>query len=522
MHTLDAPAVPGHGLDGLANDRVFTNKTLWVVLVAFVWVLATVLCWVGYTGEDDLFYSRYAYLFHRPPIVWWEFRMAAILIIRASFLVFGPTEFAAAFPSLLASLAILVAVAWFVDWPRTITWQSESAMLLASLLPIDVTFRSYPSANQISAGFLALGTVCLLKGRRRTQIIGSALLAIGFMAHEVSFFYVALFCLTLLAFDWKRFWPAVAWCIAFSATLFLIEMITYATILGDPLARMRTATATSGNVGRAVDPDNGLQGVRFFLWPAQILIIAKHFGFDLIALVATGALAWRRLTREQQVLFTTTFATFLWLGYGSIVPWDYRPLPRQFHYYNCLALGVAALLPYTISRALAHREHLAKAVVGVALTFHVLTLAATGGWGTEVDVSRDLLRHATAHADQRFLTDVNTMNQMYVLNGFRLPGNIVCLNGPAVERNLLVNKEPAGVDRYRFPEGHVDGILLNLQEGEVRGFDQEFSDFMRSRGGSRTNIVPERHRLAFMPLMPLMGVRSFMIRSAGGALVSVR
>lgn len=506
----------------LGGESVFANRTFWIVLTALIWVAATMWCWVGYTGEDDLFYARYAYLFHRPPIVWWEFRMPEILAIRGSFLLFGPTEFAATVPSLLASLALLASVAWIVDWPRRITWQSESAMVLAAVVPIDVTFRSYPSANQLAAGLLALGSACILKGGRRVQVLGAALFAVAFMAHEISFFYVALFCLTLLAFDWRRFFRPVAWCVALSASLFLIESATYAKLLGDPLARIRTSSGATGNIGPAYDPDTGLQGVRFFLWPVQNLIFGKHFGFDLIALLATGVIAWRRLNRTQQLLFVATFATFFWLGYGSIVPWEYRPLYRQLHYYNCLTLGVAALLPYTIGNALAHRERLAKAAMAMLVAVHVLTLAATGGWGAEVDVSRDLLRHATAHPEQRFVTDVNTMNQMYVLNGFRLPDNVVCLNGPAVERHLLLNKEPPSVARYRFPEGPVDAVLVNVQEGNVRGFDEEFSDYVRTHGGSRATIVPERYRTAFVPLMPLMHARSFMIRSAGGELVSLR
>ena len=253
-----------------------SKKTLWIALPLIAWVLTTALFWVGYTGEDDLFYARYAYLFHRPPTVWWEFRMPAILAMRGSFLLFGPTEFAAVLPSLLASLAILASVAWVVGWPRTLTWQSQSAMLLAAVIPIDVGFRSYPSANQIAAGLLALGSACIIKGSRRVQVLGAALLAAAFITHEISFFYVALFCLTLLAFDWRRFWQPVAWSVAFSGALVLAEATTYAVLLGDPLARLRTSAGTTSNLQLAVDPDTGLQGMRFFLWPVQVPVSYTH------------------------------------------------------------------------------------------------------------------------------------------------------------------------------------------------------------------------------------------------------
>jgi hypothetical protein len=515
-----APATLGELRNRAGGQPFFANTTLWVVLTLLIWALATAVCWVGYTGEDDFFYARYAYLFHRPPIVWWEFRMPAILAIRTSFLIFGPTEFAAAIPSLLASLAILGAVAWVVEWPRRLTWQSQSAMLLAALIPIDVAFRSYPSANQIAAGMLAFGSACILKGSRRVQICGAALLAGGFITHELSLFYIALFCLTLIAFDARRFWRPVAWCIALSGALVLVESTTYAVIIGDPLARLRTTAGATTNFQAGVDPDTGINGLRFFLWPLQILILSKQFGVDLLLLLITGIIAWRRLTPEQRILLVVTFAVFLYLGYGSTVPWAYRPLNREFHYYNTLSLGVAALLPFTLGYALARRQLAAKALVIGAIAVHVLSLAATGRWGANVGVSRELLRHARLHPEQEFVTDVNTMNQMYVLNGFRMPDNVICVNGDAVDRHLLINKEPPGTPRFRFPERRrIDAALVNREQGDVHPFEPEFSNVLRGSVGERTPVVRDRYRRAFLPLTPLVGTRGFMLLSHGGDMV---
>jgi hypothetical protein len=485
------------------------------------WLGATWAFWLGYAGDDDLFYARYAYLLHRPPMVWWEFRMPAILAIRAAFLTFGPTEFGAALPSLVASLAILVSVARFVEWPRTLTWQSQTAMLLAAVIPIDVAFRSYPSANQISAGLLALGTVSVLKGTARTQLVGAVLLALGFSAHENSFFYVALFCLIALAFDRRRFWRPVALCVVASAIAVGAEALVYDRLLGDPLARLNTAAAATSNLDAGVDESSGLTGVRFFTWPIQTLVISKQFGFDLIALLAAGIIAWCRFTQEQRILFATTFAVFAWFGYGSVVPWEYKPLYRQFHYYNCLTFGTVALLPGALGHALPGRSALARGVVGAAIAFHVLMLSVTGRYGANVDASRALLRYANQHPHQRFMVDVNTMNQLYVLNRFRLPDNVLCLNGPAVEAHLLLNKEPPGTLRYRFPEREVDGIFLNWEQRFVRGFEREFEQFVRTNDGPKTVVAPPEYRWPFRYLVGFIEPRPFMVRTAGSE-VSLR
>lgn len=495
------------------------RRALWIAVTAAAWFASTVVFWVGYTGEDDLFYSRYAYLMHRPPMVWWEFRMPAILAFRTSFLLLGPTEFAAALPSLLASAAILASVSWFVDWPRTLTWQSQGAVLLAAFIPIDVGFRSYPSANQVAAGLLAMGTVCILKGRRRTQTAGSALLAVAFLAHEISFFYIAIFCVIALLFDARRFWRPVAWCVALSGALFLAECAAYQVWLGDAFVRFKTAAGTTSQLQTGVDVGTGLKGLRFYLWPVQNFILGKSFGFDLLALFVTGIVAWRHLTREQQILFTTTFAVYFWLGYGSQVPWAYKPLYRQAHYYNCLSVGVAALLPCTVGLALNRRARAGQAVVGAAIAVHIGTLAVTGGWGADVDVSRRLLDYARQHPQQRFVTDVNTINQIYVLGGFRLPDNIVCVNGNAVTKHLLLNKEPADVSRYRFPEGAVDGVMVNLERRSRQGFEPEFTSYFTTHPGTHTTIAPPRYRMLFRPFVGFVAPRSFMVRSLGGEVV---
>lgn len=497
-------------------------RAVWIAVPLLTWLAVTSLSWTGYTGEDDLFYARYAFLLHRPPIVWWEFRMPAILAIRTSFLLFGPTEFAAALPSLLASLAILASVAWFVDWPRTITWRSEAAMLLAAIIPIDVGFRSYPSAPQIAAGLIAVGTVLMLKGGKAQRIAGAAALALAFITHEVTLFYVGLFCLIALAFDWRRFGPAVAWCVALAAALSLVECTVYWVLLGDPLARLHVAAGSTSSYPAGFDPDTGLSGWRFYAWPLQNIVLTKQFGSDLLLLFVSGLLVWRRLGLEQRILFVTVAAVFLWLGYGTLLPWKYSPLARQYHFYNSLTFGIAALLPFTVASAFARRAWAARFVVAAALLIHVLSLGIGGRWGAAVDVSRELLTYARQHPQQQFLTDVNTLNQMYVLNGFTLPDNVICRNGPAVDQHLLLNKEPPGTPKFHFDERPVDALLVNWEVRGLRGFEPEFAAYLDAHAhDSRTVVSPVRYRPPFVPLIRFMEPRSFMVQSAAGEAVAV-
>ena len=490
-----------------------------VVCIGGLWVLTTYAFWVGYAGVDDLFYARYAFLLHRPPVNWWEFRLPAVLAMRASFLAFGPSELAASVPTLLSSLVILACVAWQVDWLKRPGWDTTLAVLVACTLPLDVGFRSVPLAGFLAAGLLSVGTVCVLRGERRLAAIGSFLLAGGFLTHEVSFFYVAIFCLTLLAFDIGHFWKRVAACVGVSAVLLGIECLGYYVLLGDGLARFRTAAATTVALQVGVDPDSYMSGAQFFLWPLRSALFSKPFGVDLLLLATAGIAAWRHLERDQKILLCTTFGVYLWLGYGTQVPWSYRPFYRQWHYYFPLTLGVAAVLPFAVREWVGKHVWIGRGLLVMALGIHMVGLGLGGRWGENVDVSRQLLQYATQRPTQRFVTDVGTMNHMYVLLGFRLPSNVVCVNGPAVERHLLLNKEPVGSPRFMFPEGRVDGLLLNLEEAHHRPLEAEFLALVAKRPEHHVQIAPVRYRQLFVAVLPFLERQAYMIRSLGGVLV---
>ncbi|REJ68736.1 MAG: hypothetical protein DWQ31_07130 [Planctomycetota bacterium] len=488
-------------------------------MVAAAWLASTYVFWMGYAGTDDIFYARYANSLHRLPLNHWEYRLPAVYLMRLSIFLFGPTEFAAALPTLLSSLAMLASVAWLIDWPRRPTWQANCGMLLFCFMPLDISFRSYPNASYIAAGMLAVGSVAMLKGSRLVQYLGAGLMAVAFLTHEVSFFYVAIFCLTALAFDRRRYWYPVIACVAFSGGLFAIEAAIYYSITGEAFARYTRASAAIGVLEAGRDVRVGASPLSFFLWPLKNVLFCKQLAFSLLLLFGSGLLVFGKLRKEQKILLAVMILFWAYLGYGSLVPWTYKPLGRAWHYYYLLVVGIAALLPYTLTLALGERERLSRAILLFTLVALVGCAAAGGRWGQNVDVSRELLAYAQAHPEKTFLTDVNTMNQMYVWGGFQLPENVICLNGEPVEKHLLINKEPEDTPRYEFPRQEYDAVLLNLEGFVERKPFANFQEVRQSLTGEREVIVPPRYRLVFLPWLLVAEPRDFMIRSRGGAVV---
>ncbi len=503
------------------NEDTSRYRWLSIASVALAWLATTLFFWTGYVGSDDFFYSRYAFLLHRPPINWWEFRSPLILTLHAVYRLFGASEFVSALPTLLASLAILAAVAWFVEWPRKITWQNQFSLWIAATLPMDVGFRTTPYACYFAGGFLALGTVCLLKQERKWHWVAAPLLAAGFLAHESMAYYLAVLSVVLLAFDWRRYLRPVVVCGIVTFLAFGVECAVYWALLGDPLARIKVASSNTSLQIAGYDASLGLGGVRFYTWPLEFLIYGKAFAFDLLLLLLAGLAVWRRLDRPKQILFVVTFAFWLWLGYGTQVPWAYRPIGRMAYFYTVLTLGVAALLPVVVGALFSARPRLAQALLALAICAHLLNLSAGGRWGQDVKVSRALLGYANQHPAQHFVTDVTTMNQLYVLSGFRLPPNVVCVNGNSVRAKLLLNEEPPSQPRFVFPQTTIDAALINSEEQDAGKPDPDFQNFLRDQPFNRVRLLPVAYKFAFRPLLSFTRPRSFMVLNLGAELATV-
>ncbi|MBN2294122.1 MAG: hypothetical protein JXM70_16970 [Pirellulales bacterium] len=452
------------------------------------------------------------------PSHFYEFRVLGLWLARASTVVFGPSEVAYRLPSLLASLTIVASVAWFVNWPRIIDWKSQTAMLIACTLPLDAGLRSGIGVPCIAAGLLAAGTVCILKGGSGVRYAGAALLGLSFMTHEMSFFYIMIFCFTALAFEWRRFWKPVLVTVLISGGLFAIECVVYAILLNDPLARYHAAAE-----GIRIESNELFSvpggSLLFYVWPIRILVFCKQWSFDLLLLVITGAFAWRRLNMDQKILLVTMFVLWFWLGYGTVLPWKYQPIHRGVHYYIPLTLGIASLLPYTLHLALAGRQRIAEGILVVLICFHVALLAASGTWGQNVDVSRELVRYANRNSTMRFLTDLRTLDEMQLANRFQRPQNVVAVEELNLEPSLD-GQDPANGPALDRVTAQIDAILINHER--THGPDARLQSLVEKFGGDRIRISPVRYRLLFIPIVPLIGPRDFMIRSRGGEVILVR
>lgn len=467
-----------------------------------LWAGTSWLFWTGYVGSDDMFYTRYAHSFDRFPYCYWEFRMPFILAVRASFGIFGTSEFAAALPNLAVSLVLMASIAWIIGWPNELSWRTNSTMILSALFPLEANLRTLPAATYMGSMLTGAGVACWIRGGPAMRYVGSAVLALAFATHELMLFPVGISAAVALLFNWKRFSKPVLILGCLAAASVAAEAVVYGHYLGNPMARFSLAAGGAATSVPGADiTDSGVSGPRFYWWPIEVSAVSKQFAGSLMLLFVASPFAWRKFSREQKMLFVMLAATWIWFGWGTMVPWDYKPFFRQFHHWTWTTLGVNVLMPAAV--LLAFGRNTARCVLVAMAGIYFLALASGGRWGQTVESARVLLAYADARPTRTFLTDVHTMNEMYLVNGFRLPRNVFCRNGDAVSRHLLINKGPVGTPVFSFNEVEPDAILLNTEGDSQIPFEAEFAAYVKQHPGQRDVVMPMKRKwlLAHIPVL---------------------
>ena len=475
------------GQSSLVQSVSATQQILSVGLLLTIWFISRWIFGAGLAGSDDSFYVRYAHLMHRAPISHWEGRSVFVWFLRSCFLGFGYSEYASWIPGLFSSLLTLVSVGWLARWPRYPTWESWSATLLAATMPVDVIFSNYPVASSMAAGFLSLGTAALLQEGARWRHAGAALLSFSFMIHEYCLYFVAIACLTALIFDFRGYLRPVALCVGMSVIYVMLEGLIYYFQLGQATYRFRLSAAGMGDDRIAVEA--GGSAFRYFLMPLQQLLFNRSLGIDLIALFSAGAVAFRSFTQRQRLLFVIVACYWLWAGYGPMTPWEYKPPSREIRLLFPYTLPICYLLPSAFSAVFSRR--FALLAIAVIVVTHVVCLASGGRWEQSSRISQELLDYAAAHPRTRFVTDVSTLNQMYIANDCRLPDNVICVPSPRSDECLLVNREPEPLP-IRLDTSGVTAFLHN-READRQYHEPELLDFISARAqratAQRTRIL---------------------------------
>lgn len=313
----------------------------------------------------------------------------------------------------------------------------ERRRLLAAALPLDVGQSTYPAANALANGFASLGTALVLFGdRTRLRRWGAVALGLSVFVHVSPLFFLG--CLVLVfglrhglrrpvIADLRE--AAVLRALALS-TFLTFEFSTMQVLVGDPLWQLRIVGETHLSDAAFAIPmrlPDGSMNPDWLTWPVTSLVFSRGFGLTL------GLPVLFVLFRSEAVLKPVRWAAALvvcfWVftSYGSQHPLNYVPLDRDTRYWYPVALPALVVLTFALSRLPTHRWR--RIGVVLALAASLLLLLSAGPWGQNVEITKELLTFAEARPEVVFATDGDTLDEMFILRGGRLPENVKALDG---------------------------------------------------------------------------------------------
>ena len=475
-------------------------------LCALVWALMRATFFLGVAGSDDIRYMRFAACWDRPPANHLEARLIANGLVAGAMKLGGRTELAAVTPALLSS-ALMLGCVLYGCYRFGGVWHALWAGLLVAVLPMNVDEATTVSAHAVMTALLTLGTLLFVLGPESSalRLVAAGSLALGVVTHYTGAYYVAWLAAAALVVDRRRFLKPVALTVAAGVLFILADMAVFHFAYGDALGRFRACVAQSPDRVQRVPllVEGGLNR-QFFVFPLRGLLFSKAFGVALVVALGTAVWRYRRFPRPLRVLALTALACWLWMSFGTQVPWDYRPFARNTRYLHPLLFSVAILFACAV---VASRRRPVGVGVGLAvLGVCVLNLMGSGPWGQNVEISRELLAYAKAHPQTRFVTDVNTLNEMYIINRLRTPANVVALD----ERDAGRIIDPAAF-AARVTQADLkpsDEILVNVLNHRR---NPDFGVFVAARAGG-THYQTQPVYRTICRLVPPLRAYSWAIR----------
>ena len=422
---------------------------------------------------------RYAALWDRSPANHWEARLLANALMAGAMRLFGRTGWAAALPSLASSLVILGCVFYWCYRYADVRHAWWAGMLVA-VLPMDVNGATTPSAYPLMTAFLTVGTLAFLESAesRKARLIAALSLSLGVVTHFAGAYYVASLMFVALLLDGRRYVRSAAITLLVGIVLMTADMAIFQFACGDLFGRFHIALmqASSENPLAPLQVEGRFNGA-FLTWPVQQLIFSKNFGVSLSVALVGGIATYRRLPSSTRMLLIVSVVFWLWMSYGSQVPWAYKPFWRMVRFLAPLMLAVSILFGSILASA---RRRLLALIGGVAvLAICPFNLAASGSWGQSVQISRELLAWATSHPQTRFVTDFHTINEMYVLGGMQLPPNVVTLDND--KRSHLIDRDATriSVSKLQPSDCILDNPLNTRRTPSFAAFRQAHADTLQ-------------------------------------------
>jgi hypothetical protein len=403
------------------RDFVLKYELLFIlILAAFI----RILFFVGVQLGDDLAYLGYVNDLlkgdFRLPVNHWETRVGLIVPVYFFSKLFGLNEYTIALFPFLCSLINVFLVYRISKYLFSRKIAIISAVLL-SFFPLELYYSTSVYPTVPLSTMCGLSAYLLIKNRnekRNSQYFWSGLfLGLAYLIHDIGLFF-GLFLILQIIFLTSN--QKVRRMILLSLGILLViavEVGVYSIVADNPLYRINIENRTISlnlpkeHTGVSTTQDKGrssflkdstsqvLRGNNFWIEPLLTLTTQQEFGlyYYIIIPVTFYFLARRKKIEGVNLMLLWLIPVTLYLFYGSVSPFEYRPLRRWPRYFSLASFPGIILISVLLEELLASSKKVAANLLISLLVLSSLAIVTVDNWHRYAVVQRNVGNYIKTH-----------------------------------------------------------------------------------------------------------------------------
>ena len=403
------------------KDFIVKYELLFILILA---AFLRILFFVGVQLGDDIAYLGYVNDLlngnFRLPANHWETRVGLIVPVYFFSKVFGLNEYGMAIFPFLCSLINVFLIYRISERLFNRKIAVISAVLL-SFFPLELYYSTSVYPTVPLSTMCGLSAYLLMKNRdekRNLQYFWSGLfLGLAYLIHDIGLFF-GLFLILQVIFLTSG--QKIRRVIMLSLGLLLVvalETGAYSILAGNPLYRINVETRTislnspKDSADASTMQDKGwssflkdaesqvLRGNNFWIEPLLTLTTQQEFGlyYYIIIPVTFYFLARRKKIEGVNLMLLWLIPVILYLFYGSVSPFEYRPLRRWPRYFSLVSIPGIILISVLLEEFLVSSKKVIASLLFFLLILSSLLIVTVDNWHRYAVVQRNVGNYIKTH-----------------------------------------------------------------------------------------------------------------------------
>lgn len=417
------------------NDKNYSYGVVAILSIVITALILRIVMFSGYVSGDDAAYVTQAVLYANgdfaPPSVHWGVRSLPIFFTSISFRLFGVNPIATALFPMVFSIGSVV-VAYFLANELFDRYTAILSAFLVAIFPMEVIFASHLFPYAFLSFFCSASLLTYLKAIKLNHsylyLVAGLLLGLAYLSRITALFCLLFFFLHTISE--RNFSRKIAYFIFGLVSVVILESAFFYKISGDPFHRIDVLVSQVGpsdTAGQRASTDNP-KPQRSINWTKKLLepfyrpVVEQELGLFFVAIFLTSLIQLRYVkSYGPRVLLLWVIPIYFYTVYGTMSPFDYRPLRRLPRYMSPIIIPATVLVAWQI-RSLS-RRWLQNGIILALITSAILSMLVDAS-PSMTKREKELASFVSAHPNEQFLIPRTLYFDVAYYLGFRKNNNI--------------------------------------------------------------------------------------------------